>query len=158
MNSAVSLKARVEGIVESHRGRIGALLPVLHDVQGCLGCIPPEAVPLIAQAMNLSRAEIQGVIGFYHDFRNQPAGRHSIQVCRAEACQSMGSVQLEQHAKKRLGIQYGETTPDGLFTLEPVYCLGNCACSPSIRIGDRLHARVTPESFDDVLSSLEQGE
>ena len=154
----MELKELIEGIVESHRDRLGALLPVLHDVQQRLGCIPHEAVPLIASAMSLSRAEIQGVIGFYHDFRNEPAGRHTIQLCRAEACQSMGSAQLEKHAQARLGGAYGETTPDGRFTLEPVYCLGNCACSPSIRVDDRVHARVSPEVFDQIVSGLEQSE
>ena len=154
----MELKELIEGIVESHRDRLGALLPVLHDVQRRLGCIPHEAVPLIASAMSLSRAEIQGVIGFYHDFRNEPAGRHTIQLCRAEACQSMGSAQLEKHAQARLGVAYGETTPDGRFTLEPVYCLGNCACSPSIRVDDRVHARVSPEVFDQIVSGLEQSE
>ena len=154
----MELKELIEGIVESHRDRLGALLPVLHDVQQRLGCIPQDAVPLIASAMSLSRAEIQGVIGFYHDFRNEPAGRHTIQLCRAEACQSMGSAQLEKHAQARLGVGYGETTPDGRFTLEPVYCLGNCACSPSIRVDDRVHARVSPEVFDQIVSGLEQSE
>ena len=154
----MELKELIEGIVESHRDRLGALLPVLHDVQERLGCIPQDAVPLIASAMSLSRAEIQGVIGFYHDFRNEPAGRHTIQLCRAEACQSMGSAQLEKHAQARLGVAYGETTPDGRFTLEPVYCLGNCACSPSIRVDDRVHARVSPEVFDQIVSGLEQSE
>lgn len=158
MDSPIELRELVEGIVESHRDRLGALLPVLHDVQERLGCIPQAAVPLIASAMSLSRAEIQGVIGFYHDFRNEPAGRHTIQLCRAEACQSMGSAQLEKHAQARLGVGYGETTPDGRFTLEPVYCLGNCACSPSIRVDDRVHARVSPEVFDQIVSGLEQSE
>ena len=158
MDSPIELRELVEGIVESHRDRLGALLPVLHDVQERLGCIPQAAVPLIASAMSLSRAEIQGVIGFYHDFRNEPAGRHTIQLCRAEACQSMGSAPLEKHAQARLGVGYGETTPDGRFTLEPVYCLGNCACSPSIRVDDRVHARVSPEVFDQIVSGLEQSE
>ena len=145
------LEKTVNEAVDLHRGAVGALLPVLHEIQNELGFIPPKAVPLIASAMNLSRAEIQGVIGFYHDFRNEPHGRTVVQVCRAEACQAMGSRELEDHATKKLGIDFGGTTPDGRFSLEAVYCLGNCACTPSIRIGDDIHARVTPERFDELI-------
>jgi formate dehydrogenase subunit gamma len=156
MNQAAeSLREVVENAVEQHRGRIGPLMPVLHSVQETLGCVPPEAVPIIARAMNLSRAEIHGVMSFYHDFRSQPAGEHVVQVCRAEACQAMGSRDLEAHVRRRLGVDFGETTADGRFTLEPVYCLGNCACTPSIRIGDDIHARVTPETFDALIAGLE---
>lgn len=153
-SSAVSLKEVVESVVASHRGKIGALLPILHSIQNKLGFIPQEAVPMIAGAINLSRAEVSGVMSFYHDFRNEPAGKHLIHLCRAEACQAMGSRELERHASDQLGIQYGETTADGLFTLEPVYCLGNCACSPSVRIDDELHARVSPEKFDELIDDL----
>ena len=97
---------------------------------------------LLPKASTLSRAEVHGVISFYHDFKTIPVGRHTVQICRAEACQSMGSRQLEAHAKQALGVDYGETTADGPFTLEPVYCLGNCACSPSVRIDDDIYARV----------------
>jgi len=142
-SSAVALKEIVESAIESHRGKIGALLPVLHSIQDKLGHIPPESIPMIGRAMNLSRAEVHGVMSFYHDFRSEPAGEHILHLCRAEACQAMGSRELEDHVKERLGIDYGETTSDGLFTLEPVYCLGNCACSPSLRVNDDLHARVT---------------
>ena len=156
-SSAVSLGEIVEGAVESHQGKVGALLPVLHSVQDKLGFIPHQAVSLIASAMNLSRAEIHGVISFYHDFRTEPAGEHIVQLCRAEACQAMGARSLELHARERLGIGFGETTANGLFTLEPVYCLGNCACSPSIRINDDLYARISPESFDELIEKLEAG-
>jgi len=94
-------------------------------------------------------------MSFYHDFRGEPAGENILHLCRAEACQAMGSRELEHHAKERLGIDYGETTPDGLFSLEPVYCLGNCACSPSLRVNDDLHARVTAEKFDDLIAQME---
>ena len=153
--SAAALRDVVENAVESHRDRIGALLPVLHSVQGTFGYIPREAVPLIAGAMSLSRAEIHGVMSFYHDFRSEPPGKYLVHLCRAEACQAMGALGLEQHARERLGIDYGETTMDGQFTLEPVYCLGNCACPPSIRINDEIHARVTPDKFDQLISGLE---
>ncbi len=147
------LEQTVEAVIARHRNDLGALMPVLHDLQHQYSCIPKAAIPLIAAGMNLSRAEVQGVIGFYHDFRMQPHGRVVVQLCRAEACQAMGSRQLEAHAKASLGIGYGETTADGQFTLEPVYCLGNCACTPSIRIGDDIHARVTPERFDELIEA-----
>ena len=157
-SSAVSLQELVESTVDSHGGMVGALLPVLHSIQDTLGFVPQEAVPLIAGCMNLSRAEVHGVMSFYHDFRTQPAGEHIIHLCRGEACQAMGSAELEQHVQERLGIGYQETTPDGMFTLEPVYCLGNCACSPSMRVNDRVYARVTAEQFDAVIRHLESEE
>lgn len=157
-SSALSLKEVVEEAVRLHQQKIGALLPVLHTIQERLGFIPRDAVAMIASAMSLSRAEIHGVISFYHDFRYEPTGEHLIHLCRAEACQAMGARELERHARARLGIDFGETTPDGLFTLEPVYCLGNCACSPSIRINDDIHARVSAERFDALVSSLEAKE
>lgn len=154
-SSAVALKEIVESAIESHSGKIGALLPVLHTIQDKFGHIPPESIPMIGRAMNLSRAEVHGVMSFYHDFRSEPAGEHILHLCRAEACQAMGSRELENHVKERLGIDYRETTSDGLFTLEPVYCLGNCACSPSLRVNDDLHAHVTPEKFDALIEALE---
>lgn len=132
----------------------GGLLPLLHEIQAALGCIPGSQVAAIAAGMGLSRAEVHGVISFYHDFHDQPRGRKTIHLCRAEACQAMGSRRLEAHAKARLGIDYGGTTSDGRFSLEPVYCLGNCACSPSVRIGDEVYARVDPDRFDELLDSL----
>lgn len=131
----------------------GALLPVLHGVQNALGYIPEESVALIAREMNLSRAEVHGVVSFYHFFRSHPAGKHVIYLCRAESCQAMGAAKLEQHVKRKLGVDFHETTADGAWTLEPVYCLGNCACSPALMIDDQLKGRVTPESFDALLLS-----
>lgn len=142
----------VAAAVENNRGKIGALMPVLHEVQHALGHVPPDAVPLIARSLNLSRAEVQGVIGFYHDFRTEPHGETVVHLCRAEACQASGGRALEAHARKRLGIDFGGTTTDGKYTLEPVYCLGNCACGPSVRMGDDVHAHVTPERFDALLN------
>jgi len=130
----------------------GGLLPLLHDVQASLGHIPKDCVAAIAGGMGLSRAEVHGVISFYHDFHDQPRGRTTIHVCRAEACQAMGSRALEQHVKTRLGIDYGDTTRDMRYSLEPVYCLGNCSCSPSVRIGDEVYARVDAERFDELLA------
>jgi len=157
-SSAVSLKEIIDAAVAEHRGGLGPLMPVLHSVQEKLGFIPDESVPIIASQLNLSRAEIQGVIGFYHDFKTQPGGEHLVQLCRAEACQAMGSRELEMHVKQRLGIDFGETSGDGLFSLEPVYCLGNCACAPSIRINDGIHARVSAGQFDELVSGLEAEE
>ncbi len=157
-SSAVSLREVVEQAVEQHRGKIGALMPVLHSIQETFGFIPTEAVPIMASALSLSRAEVHGVMSFYHDFRTEPAGEHIVQLCRAEACQAMGARELEAHARERLGVGFGETTADGLFTLEPVYCLGNCACSPSIRVDDATYARVTAEKFDALIAGLEAKE
>jgi formate dehydrogenase subunit gamma len=147
-------KLAVDAVLAQHRNLAGALLPILHAVQKALGYVPPAAVPPIAHELNLSRAEVHGVISFYHYFRQQPAGRHTIYICRAEACQAMGSRALETHAKKKLGIGFHETTPDGAFTLEPVYCLGNCACSPSLLIDGELHARVDAQAFDELLGNV----
>ncbi len=154
-SSAVALQEIVDYAIESHQGKVGALLPVLHSIQKKLGYVPKQAVPMIAQAMSLSRAEIHGVISFYHDFRSEPAGKNMIHLCRAEACQAMGSRELERHVMNRLGIGYGETTGDGLVSLEPVYCLGNCACTPTIRVNDDIHARVTAQKFDELIDRLE---
>ena len=133
----------------------GALLPVLHEVQHQLGYVPKDAVPAIAEGLNLSRAEVHGVISFYHHFRSEPAGAHVVQVCRAEACQAVGGRALEAHIKAKLDVDYGETTADGKVTLEPVYCLGNCACGPSVQVDERLHARVSAAGFDTLVSDLE---
>ena len=140
--------------IPRYRDLPGGLLPLLHALQAKLGCVPPEAVPAIASALQLSRAEVHGVISFYHDFRIEPAGAHVLQICRAEACQAMGSRALEAHAKTRLGIDFGETTADGRVTLEPVYCLGNCACSPSVRLDEEIHARVDAARLDALLAGL----
>ena len=131
----------------------GALLPVLHGVQQALGYVPEASVPLIARELNLSRADVHGVITFYHFFRSKPSGKRIIFVCRAESCQAMGAVALEQHIKQRLGVDFHETTVDGAYTLEPVYCLGNCACSPAIMVDDELKGRVTPKQFDAWLAA-----
>ena len=131
----------------------GALLPILHEVQRSLGYVPKEAVPLIADALNLSLADVHGVLTFYHYFRQKPAGRHVLHLCRAEACQAVGAVALEAHAKRVLGIGYHETTADGAFTLEPVYCLGNCSLGPALMVDERLQGRVTAERFDQVVAA-----
>src|SRR5688572_15258997 len=128
----------------------GPLLEILHAVQDELGSVPPEAVPLIADGLNLSRAEVHGVISFYHHFRERSPGRYVVQLCRAEACQSMNSRALEEFVRGRLRVNFGETTADGRVTLEAVYCLGNCACAPSMMVNGQLHGRVTPENFGEL--------
>lgn len=144
----------IEDIVESLQHKQGPLLPILHAIQHEHGFIPSDAVAIIAKKLNLSRAEVHGVVSFYHDFKAAPTGANTVQICRAEACQSMGSEQLEEHAKRSLNLEWGETSADGQITLEPVYCLGNCACSPSIRINDSVYARVDPARFDALIAEL----
>lgn len=144
----------VAASIRDHRDVPGGLLPLLHAIQDAAGYIPEDAVPDVASAMRLSRAEVHGVISFYHDFRSEPAGRHVLQICRAESCQAMGARALEAHAKASLGIDYGGTSSDGKISLEPVYCLGVCACSPSVRLDDEVHARVDPVRLDELLSGL----
>jgi formate dehydrogenase subunit gamma len=144
----------IDDIVATLADRPGALMPLLPALNDRLGYIPVAAVPAIAKALNLSRAEVHGVISFYHDFRTEPRGRTMIRVCRAESCQAMGAVALADHIQARLGIKFGETSNNRDFTLEPVYCLGNCACSPAIVVGDALYGRVSPQRFDEILSSV----
>ena len=142
----------LERILAQHAGLPGPLLPILHAVQDELGCIAPAYVARIADALNLSRAEVHGVISFYHYFRQHEPGRHVVHLCRAEACQAMRSEATEQHAKRELGVEYGGTSADGLFTLEPAYCLGNCAAAPTVMIDEKLYGRVTPERLDAILA------
>jgi formate dehydrogenase subunit gamma len=145
-------------VVAANRTRPGALIEILHGVQAELGFIPPAAVPVLAQELNLSRAEVHGVVSFYHYFRHSAPGQQTIRVCQAESCQSMNGEGLTEHVKKTLGIGFHETTADGKFTLEPVYCLGNCACSPAVMRNDDVFGRVTPERFDALLADGKRGE
>ncbi|MDR5651662.1 formate dehydrogenase subunit gamma [Ruixingdingia sedimenti] len=128
---------RIRTIARAHLGMEGPLLPILHAVQAEFGHIPPEAVPVIADVLNLGRAEVHGVVSFYHDFRAAPTGRHVLRLCRAEACQAMGGVALADAVQAALGIGWHGTTPDGAVTLEPVYCLGLCACGPAAQLDGR---------------------
>lgn len=146
--------ARVAEIVAAHRDTPGALLPLLHAVQDALGHVPDDAVPSIARALNLSRAEVHGVITYYHFFRREAPGHRVVQVCRAEACRACGGESLLAHAERVLGCQRHETRADGAVTLEPVYCLGLCASSPAVQIDDQLHARVTPERLEQLLADV----
>jgi formate dehydrogenase subunit gamma len=147
------VKEQIEAILSAHGHRPGPLLIVLHAVQREFGYVPGEAIPLIADGLNLSRAEVYGVLTFYHHFRRSPPGRHVVQICRAESCAAMQGERLAQHAQQRLNIGFHETTSDGRFSLEAVYCLGNCACSPALMIDGELHGRVSPERFDELIAS-----
>jgi formate dehydrogenase subunit gamma len=135
-------------------GLPGPLMLVLRRIQDRLGYVPKEYVPAIARELNLSRAEVHGVLTFYHEFRDTPPGRHTVRICQAEACQSMGSEALTRHAVKRAGTELHGTSADGRISVEPVYCLGNCACSPAIMIGQAVHGRVTPARFDELIAAL----
>lgn len=148
-------REQVELALAHYRNHPGPLLQVLHAVQDRLGHIPDAAIPVIAEYLNLSRAEVHGVVTFYHHFRRARPGQHVVQLCQAEACRAMHCETLTAHVKQRLGIDFHETTADGRFTLEPVYCLGNCACSPAAMIDGELHGRVTPERFDALLAQQE---
>lgn len=140
----------LQDILYSLKNEQGALLPILHKIQDTFGYIPKQSVSTIADALQQTSAEIHGVISFYHHFRTSPVGNHVLQVCRAEACQARGSRQLEQHVKDSLNVDYHGTTTDKEFTLEPVYCLGNCANGPNIRINDDIIAAVSNEKFDTI--------
>lgn len=134
----------------------GALLPILHALQDDFGQIHKAAVPLIAEALNLSHAEVHGVITFYHDFHYTPHGKHVLKMCRAESCQSMGSESVIRHVEERLGVRLGSTTDDQLFTLEPVYCLGNCALSPAVMLDGKLYGRVSSDVADSLIDSAQR--
>ena len=146
MTPTGSLETRVLAILARHAGREGALLPVLHDVQAAFGCVPGEAVPVIAKGLNLSRAEVHGVVTFYHDFRPEPAGQRHVKICRGEACQAMGADAMAQRVLGHFGIDWNGTTEGGSVTVSPVFCLGLCSVAPAVQLGDALHARVSAEA------------
>jgi formate dehydrogenase subunit gamma len=156
MTESNSIQETVQAVITTLKDKPGALLPILHGIQDALGYIPADSVPAIAQGLHLSRAEVHGVISFYHYFRDTPPGKQTIHICRAESCQSMGGKQLEQHVKDQLGIDYHQTTADGQFSLEPVYCLGNCACSPAIQVGADIYGRVSPQGFDAIINEKKE--
>ncbi|MFS0753094.1 formate dehydrogenase subunit gamma [Noviherbaspirillum sp. 1P10PC] len=149
------MQQAVNAALTAHAGRPGALLPILHDVQHALRHIPPAAVSAIADALNLSRAEVHGVITFYRHFRLSAPGRRLVQVCRAEACQAVGADQLLEHAQRSLGCSLHQTSSDGAVTLEPVYCLGQCAVGPAVMMDDALYGRVDAARFDALIALQE---
>jgi formate dehydrogenase subunit gamma len=148
------LGPQVAAICARHDGREGPLLPILHDIQAAFGHIPEPAIRVVAHALNQTAAEIHGVVSFYHDFREAPAGRHVVRLCRAEACQAMGANALAEAAKARLGVDWHGTTAGGAVTLEPVYCLGLCACAPAAMVDGRLIARVDAARLEAVLAEV----
>jgi formate dehydrogenase subunit gamma len=150
--------ARARALIDELKALPGASLPILHALQDTFGYVHPDAIPLVAEALVLSRAEVVGILNFYHDFRQEPGGRHTLRVCRAESCQSMGCEALVEHLQQRLGIRMGETTPDGMVTLETVYCLGNCALSPAVLLDRELYGRVSLERADRILNAVRAGE
>ncbi|EON92499.1 formate dehydrogenase subunit gamma [Marinobacter lipolyticus SM19] len=153
--TATDVQHMVHQIIADLNHKPGALMPILHAIQDELGYIPSDSVPAIAEGLQITRAEVHGVISFYHDFRASAPGKHTIHICRAEACQARGCRALERHAQQTLGVDYHQTTLDGDITLEAAYCLGNCATGPSIRIGDDIHGRVTPARFDALIDQLQ---
>lgn len=145
---------RAAEVIAQHKDGQGRLLPLLHALQEVFGCIPGPAIRPIAEALNLSRAEVHGVVSFYHDFRHSPPGRHVLKLCQAEACQSVGCRPLAGHVAERLGVGLGETTPDGRVTVEAVYCLGLCATGPSAMLDGQVVGRLTPARVDALLEKL----
>lgn len=148
------IAARVAQIAETMSRLEGPLLPILHEVQAEFGHIPTEALPAIADVLNLSRAEVYGVVSFYHDFRRQPAGRHVLKLCKAEACQSMGGEAIARQMQKALGVGFNETAADGSVTLEPVYCLGLCACAPSAMLDGEPIGRLDADAVAEIAARV----
>ena len=147
--------AAVDAAISSHAETRGACLPMLHAIQEALGFVPHEAVQRIADAINWSRADVHGVLTYYHDFRTQQPGRHVLKVCRAESCQAVGCEQLEEHLQDKHGVAMGETSADGKVTVEPAYCLGNCALAPAVMIDGKTFGRVREERFDALIAALD---
>jgi formate dehydrogenase subunit gamma len=150
-NSDAPAADAVQHLIDQHLGLEGPLLPILHAIQDEFGYVPEMALPLIADALNLTRAEVHGVMSFYHDFREAPAGRHVIKICRAEACQAMGADALSEATLAKLGIAWHGTTKNGAVTIDPVYCLGLCASAPAVMVDNRVVARVTEDKMDNIL-------
>ena len=146
--------ARTAAVIAGHAHLEGPLLPILHAVQEEFGFVPTESLPVIAEALNISNAEAHGVVSFYHDYRRAPAGRHVLKLCQAEACQSMGSERIAAMVKAALGIGFHETAPDGSVTLEPVYCLGLCACAPAAMLDGEVIGRLDAEAVDEIVAEV----
>ncbi|MGH7073125.1 MAG: formate dehydrogenase subunit gamma [Stellaceae bacterium] len=142
---------RAAEIIAIEAKQEGATLPILHALQRTFGYVPHDAIPMIALELNLSRAEVYGIASFYHDFRHEPAGRHTMKLCRAEACQSMGAEALHQHALNKLRIGFGETTHDGAISLEPVYCLGLCGCAPAAMVDNKVYGGLDEDRLDALI-------
>jgi formate dehydrogenase subunit gamma len=152
--ASTEIASRTVAVVNDLKGLEGPLLPILHGIQDEFGYVPGESLPVIADLLNLSRAEVHGVVTFYHDYRNHPAGRHVLKLCRAEACQSMGGDALAAKLQQLLGIGFHETTQDGAVTLEPVYCLGLCACAPSGMLDGEVIGRLDAEKIEEIAAEV----
>ena len=152
--ASTEIASRTAAVVNDLKGLEGPLLPILHGIQDEFGYVPGESLPVIADLLNLSRAEVHGVVTFYHDYRNHPAGRHVLKLCRAEACQSMGGDALAAKLQQLLGIGFHETTQDGTVTLEPVYCLGLCACAPSAMLDGDVIGRLDADKIEEIAAEV----
>jgi formate dehydrogenase subunit gamma len=152
--ASTEITSRTAAIIQEMKSLEGPLLPILHGIQEEFGYVPQDALPVIAEALNISRAEVHGVVTFYHDYRSHPAGRHVLKVCQAEACQSMGSDAVAAKLKQLLGIGFHETMRDGSVTLEPVYCLGLCACAPAAMLDGRVIGRIDDEKLDEIVAEV----
>jgi formate dehydrogenase subunit gamma len=149
--SSATCASRVREIAAAHRAQRGALLPILHAVQEALGCVPAEAIPVLADELNLSRADVHGVVSFYHDFRSEPAGRTTVRICRGEACQAVGAERLVRHLRDTCGMSLGQTSLDGSLTVEQVFCLGNCAMGPAAQVNGRLQGRLDEARLSSIV-------
>lgn len=154
MANALSIETSttIQSLIAQHKQMAGALMPLLHAIQDTIGYIPEDSYLPISKALALSVAEVHGVVTFYHHFRTHPVGNHILHVCRAESCQAMGSEKLEASIKAKLNIDYHQTTSDGAITLEPIYCLGNCACSPAVMMDDEVYGRMDSQKMADLIS------
>lgn len=152
--ASTEIASRTAAVIHELKGLEGRLLPILHGIQSEFGYVPTESLPVIAEALNISRAEVHGVVTFYHDYRNHPAGRHVLKICRAEACQSMGGDAIAARIQQLLGIGFHETTKDGSVTLEPVYCLGLCACAPSAMLDGEVIGRLDANKLDEIVEEV----
>ncbi|MHB2266252.1 formate dehydrogenase subunit gamma [Aliihoeflea sp. PC F10.4] len=152
--AGTQVAARTAAIIDEFRELEGPLLPILHGVQDEFGYVPQDSLPVIAEALNLSRAEVHGVVTFYHDYRREPAGRHVVKLCRAEACQSVGGDALAAKMKQLLGIGFHETSADGAVTLEPVYCLGLCACAPAAMVDGEVIGRLDADAIEEIAAGV----
>jgi len=152
--ASTNIASRATAIIDEMKALEGPLLPILHEIQEEFGHVPAETLPLIATALNISKAEVHGVVTFYHDYRNHPAGRHVLKVCRAEACQSMGGDAIAAQISQALGIGFHETAKDNSVTLEPVYCLGLCACAPAAMLDGEVIGRLDADKIEEIVQGV----
>lgn len=152
--ASTEVTERVASVIDACKGLEGPMLPILHGLQEEFGYVPPEALPIVAEALNISRAEAHGVMTFYHDYRTHPAGRHVLKVCRAEACQASGGDAVLMQLQAKLGIGFHQTTSDDAVTLEPVYCLGLCACAPAAMLDGQVFGRLDADVIDEIVDEV----